>query len=92
MDLCWACWHATQDLLPPTGSWKFNNQEQLILEFEDAIRPPSASFALHFNYMLKEGLSGFYRSNYTGAPHVHIIASIWTAGQQLSGGAYSTAY
>jgi len=51
------------------GKWSFNNQEQLILEFEEAIQPATnVSFAVHFNYTLKKGLSGFYRSSYKGAP------------------------
>ena len=47
------------------GSWKFTDQEQLILEFDDPITDPKFSFVVHFNYTLKQGLSGFYRSNYT---------------------------
>ena len=52
------------------GTWRFNDQEQLILEFEEAIQPAAnVSFALHFNYTLKQGLSGLYRSSYTGVLH-----------------------
>lgn len=46
------------------GSWKFNDQEQLILEFDEPITTPNVSFAVHFNYTLKQGLSGYYRSSY----------------------------
>ena len=46
------------------GSWAFNDQEQLILQFDDVITSPTVSFAIHFNYTLKQGLSGFYRSSY----------------------------
>lgn len=65
-----------------TGTWKYNtDQEQVILQFEEAIRGPSVDFVLHFNYTLSQGLSGFYRSTYKGEaafsrhPHLNPVPS-----------------
>ena len=49
------------------GKWKFNEtSEQLTLAFPAVITAPQLSLLLRFNYTLNEGLSGFYRSSYTG--------------------------
>lgn len=51
-----------------TGRWKFNEtSEQVTLAFPKVITVPQLTLLLRFNYMLNEGLSGFYRSSYKGA-------------------------
>ena len=51
------------------GKWKFNEtSEQLILAFPTVITASQLSVLLRFNYTLNEGLSGFYKSSYTGSP------------------------
>lgn len=49
------------------GKWNFNEtSEQLILAFPAVIAASQLSVLLRFNYTLKDGLSGFYKSSYTG--------------------------
>ena len=49
------------------GRWALNETlGQLTLAFPRQLSYETVTVRLKFNYTLKEGLSGFYRSQYTG--------------------------
>ena len=58
---------------PLAGHWALDKDlEQLSLRFPSVLSPPRARIALHFNYTLSRGLSGFYLSNLTSVSLFHL--------------------
>ena len=48
------------------GNWDWNQKEQIVVKFDKEITSSRAILALTFDYPLKQGLSGFYMSRFTG--------------------------